>query len=235
MIPTEKQEAPREPEAKLDDKEVSGAQVSESDSRVDRLYRRAKRLSDEGSLRDAAGVYRELLDIDPGHHRAHNNLGVLYDQMGEYGAALSEYLAAEALDPDDVRLQCNIAAVQASLGRYRDAEERLGRALHSDPKNADARENLGLVYFKKGLYEEAAEELRRAAELDPSRASAYLYLGEALNHLNDIEGAMEALERSSELRPSARAYYAMGIVYDRRKQPELAEVLYRKAKELGGW
>ncbi len=46
---------------------------------------------------------------------------------------------------------------------------------------------------------------------------------------------MEALERSSELRPSARAYYAMGIVYDRRKQPELAEVLYRKAKELGGW
>lgn len=212
--------------------ELDGARTEPA---VEELYQRAKKLSDEGSLHDAARVYGDLLAIDPHHLRARNNLGVLYDQLGNYEAALAEYLAAEELDPDDVRLQCNIAAVQASLGRYRDAEERLGQALHTDPQNADARENLGLVYFKKGLYAEAAVELRRAAELDPSRSNAYLYLGEALNHMDEIEAAMEALERSAELRPSARAFYTMGILYDRKKQPDLAEVMYRKAKELGGW
>jgi tetratricopeptide (TPR) repeat protein len=212
--------------------EVDGAQTEPA---AEDLYRRAKKLSDEGSLHDAARVYSDLLTIDPSHLRARNNLGVLYDQLGDYEAALAEYLAAEELDPDDVRLQCNIAAVQASLGRYRDAEERLGQALHADPQNADARENLGLVYFKKGLYAEAAVELRRAAELDPSRSNAYLYLGEALNHMDEIEAAMEALERSAELRPGPRTFYTMGILYDRKKQPDMAEVMYRKAKELGGW
>jgi Flp pilus assembly protein TadD len=101
-------------------------------ARGEELYSRAKQLSN-----------RELLALDPKHLRAHNNLGVLYDRLGDYEGALAEYSAAEELDPDDVRLQCNIAAVLASLGRYGEAEAKLDRALHSDPQNADARENLG--------------------------------------------------------------------------------------------
>lgn len=236
MPATESGNDQREKPANAVDAERAGdLDEAQTEPAAEDLYRRAKQLSDEGSLHDAARVYGDLLAIEPTHLRARNNLGVLYDQLGNYEAALAEYLAAEELDPDDVRLQCNIAAVQASLGRYRDAEERLGQALHTDPQNADARENLGLVYFKKGLYAEAAVELRRAAELDPSRSNAYLYLGEALNHMDEIDGAMEALERSAELRPSPRAFYTMGILYDRKKQPDLAEVMYRRAKELGGW
>ncbi len=216
-----------------DKPESSSAEMKEGPTHE--LYKRAKRLSDEGSVQEAISVYRELLAIEPAHLRARNNLGVLYDSMGDYRRALTEYQAAEELDPDDVRLQCNIAAVLASLGRYRDAEAKLMRALNADPKNADARENLGLVYFKKGLYAEAAVELRRAAELNAQRASAFFYLGEALNHLNDIDGAMEALQRSVEIKPSPRAYYTMGILYDRMKRPDLAQAMYRKAEELGGW
>jgi tetratricopeptide (TPR) repeat protein len=236
MLAAESGNTPQEKPTNAVDAEKTGELDGEqTEPAAEELYQRAKQLSDAGSLHDAARVYGDLLAIDPKHLRARNNLGVLFDQLGNYEAALAEYLAAEELDPDDVRLQCNIAAVQASLGRYRDAEERLGQALHTDPQNADAHENLGLVYFKKGLYAEAAAELRRAAELDPSRSNAYLYLGEALNHMDEIEAAMEALERSAELRPSPRAFYTMGILYDRKKQPDLAEVMYRKAKELGGW
>ncbi len=202
---------------------------------TEELYRRARRLTDEGSLREAVEAYRELLALDPTHLRAHNNLGVLYDRLGDHQKALAEYRAAEALDPDDVRLQCNMAAVLASLGRYREAEEKLRRALDVDPKNADARENLGLVYFKKGLYAAAAAELRRAADLEPDRATAYLYLAEALNHMDEVDAAIEAAERSIELRASPRAYYTLGILFDRKKQPGLARRMYRKAEELGGW
>jgi tetratricopeptide (TPR) repeat protein len=180
-------------------------------------------------------VYRQLLAEKPDHLKAHNNLGFLYDRLGDFEAALAEYRAAESLDPDDVRLQCNVAAALASLGRYGEAEEKLAEALHSDPKDADTRENLGLVHYKRGLYAEAAEELRIAADLDPERATAFLYLGEALNRIDDLEGALAALKRSAEIQPSARAYYAMGIVYDRLDQKGAAQAMYRKAEELGGW
>ncbi|NIR45129.1 MAG: tetratricopeptide repeat protein [Gemmatimonadetes bacterium] len=199
------------------------------------LYLRARELAEGGALREAVGVYRQLLADSPDHLKAHNNLGFLYDRLGDSEAALAEYRAAESLDPDDVRLQCNVAAALASLGRYGEAEEKLAEALRSDPKEADIRENLGLVHYKRGLYAEAAEELRIAADLDPQRARALLYLGEALNRIDDLEGALTALRRSVEIQPSARAYYAMGIVYDRMNQKGAAQAMYHKAEELGGW
>ena len=77
--------------------------------------------------------------------------------------------------------------------------------------------------------------MRRAAELDPTRATAYLYLGDALNRMDEVDAALEALERSLEIKASPRAYYTLGILYDRKHQPDLAHAMYRKAEELGGW
>jgi Flp pilus assembly protein TadD len=62
-----------------------------------------------------------------------------------------------------------------------------------------------------------------------------LYLGEALNRLEDLKGAMSALKQSIELQPSPRACYALGIVYDRLHEREMADEMYRKAEDLGGW
>ena len=56
-----------------------------------------------------------------------------------------------------------------------------------------------------------------------------------MNRADDVDAAVAALERSNELRPSARAYYILGILYDRKKQPNFAQSMYRKAEELGGW
>jgi tetratricopeptide (TPR) repeat protein len=56
-----------------------------------------------------------------------------------------------------------------------------------------------------------------------------------LNRLNQVDEAIAALERSVELKPSPRAYYTLGILHDRKKQPTLAQAMYRKAEEMGGW
>ena len=61
---------------------------------AEELYRQAKRLTDEGALQEAVRAYRELLAIEPSHLRAHNNLGVVYDRLGDHRSALAEYQAA---------------------------------------------------------------------------------------------------------------------------------------------
>jgi tetratricopeptide (TPR) repeat protein len=69
--------------------------------------------------------------------------------------------------------------------------------------------------------------------MDPDNASAHYYRGDALNRLGRVDEAMEALLRSLELRPgNARAYYAMGILYDKKHLPGQAAEMYRKAREL---
>lgn len=140
---------------------------------------------------------------------------------------------AEWLNAGDGGLQRNRGAVLAPEGEYAAAEATLRQVLRSDSQNPDAREDLGLLYLKKGLPAKAAEELRRLTEVDQMRASAYLYLGEALSRIDEVDQAMAAFERLLELQPSSlEALYKLGVLYDRSLQPELAEKVYRKAREL---
>ncbi|MCK5651861.1 MAG: tetratricopeptide repeat protein, partial [Gemmatimonadetes bacterium] len=51
--------------------------------------------------------------------------------------------------------------------------------------------------------------------------------------LGRVEEAVEVLKRAVELQPTnAKAYYTLGILFDKKRLPEEAAALYRKAREL---
>jgi len=90
-----------------------------------------------------------------------------------------------------------------------------------------------MIQFRRGLYALAEQELRRAVELDADAASALHYRGEALNQLGRVDEAMAALEGAASLDPSnARTYYLMGILLDKKRRPQEAAAMFRKAREL---
>ena len=67
----------------------------------------------------------------------------------------------------------------------------------------------------------------------PDNGLAFDYRGEALNRLGRVEEAIETLERALELTPgNGRAYYTLGILFDKKSLPEKAAVMYRKSREL---
>ena len=75
--------------------------------------------------------------------------------------------------------------------------------------------------------------MRWVCEHDAENGAAFFYRGEALNRLGRTEEAMPVLERATVLQPSnARAFYLLGILYDRKHLPEEAALMYRKAREL---
>jgi len=42
------------------------------------------------------------------------------------------------------------------------------------------------------------------------------------------------LQRATQLQPTnGRAFYVMGILYDRKRRPDEAAAMYRKAREVG--
>jgi Flp pilus assembly protein TadD len=146
--------------------------------------------------------------------------------------ALDAYTEAAAEQPDDVGVLLGLGQTLVHLGQYEAAERELRRALRLAPEQLDVRYQLGLTLFKRGNYAAAASELRRTTELEPS-AAGFMVLGESLNQMGDPDGAIEALEQVARLQPeNGKAFYAMGIAYDRKGQFERAAKMYRLSREV---
>jgi len=193
----------------------------------------AKRRAREGRLEEAEELYRELVEENPTSVRALNNLGILLDEMGDPEEAVAQLRAAQRIEPKNQEILGNLGAALGALGRYAEAEEELRTAFRMDPTNLEIRANLGILLFRRGLYEQAVVELAVVCAGKPDDGLSLFYRGEALNRLGRVDEAIEALERVTELVPgNPRAYYTLGVLFDKKNVPDRASAMYRKAREL---
>ena len=135
--------------------------------------------------------------------------------------------------PDGVAELVALAGELGALGRYDDAERELRRAQRIAPLDPGVRASLGILAFRRGLYGQAEIELGWVCAHDSGHGTAHFYRGEALNRLGRVDEALAMLERAATLQPdNYRAYYLMGILFDRKNLREEAAAMYRRAREL---
>jgi Flp pilus assembly protein TadD len=194
---------------------------------------RARDLVREGRIDEAIALYRDIITDQPDNLKARNNLGLLYDGLGQHERALEQFESARAIDPDNVSVISNLAGALIGMGRFEEAERELRRAMKLDLENVEVRANLGILYFRRGQYVQAENELRWVCERDLENAHAFFYRGEALNRLGKVDKAIEVMERAARLQPSnARIYHTMGVLFDKKNMPAEAAQMYRKVREL---
>jgi tetratricopeptide (TPR) repeat protein len=194
---------------------------------------RAKDLVRDGRIAEAIAFYRDVLTQDPANLKARNNLGVLYDELGDLDLALEQFEAAELIEPDNVELLNNYGLVLGAMGRYDEAGELLRRAQRLDPEGVAVRANIGILHYRRGVYASAEADLGWVCEQDDAHGPAFYYRGEALNRLGRFDEALQALERVTVLQPqNPKAFYTLGHLYDRKHMGEEAALMYRKAREL---
>lgn len=221
-------EGGREPEA-----EGGGEPPERRGDRDRRALARARELVEEERIEDAVALYRKLIRQNPGQVKARNNLGVLYDETGAHERALEEFVGALEIEPENVGLLVNQASALASLSRFDEAERVLARAERLEPGAPDVRRARGILSYRRGLYAEAAEALETICRREPDDGVAQFYLGESLNRLGRVEEALDALEKAVEIHPeNHRAYYTLGILYDKLHLPQQAALMYRKSRKL---
>jgi len=194
---------------------------------------RAKDLVQQGRIQEAIQLYLGILTVNPSNLKAHNNLGVLYDELKRFDSALEHFQQAERLAPENVEVLANYASALTSLARYDEAEELLRRAQRLAPEDPRSRLAVGILHFRRGLYQLAETELRWVCANDPGHGPAFYYRGEALNRLGRYDEAGETLEQAIELMPSdPRPFYTLGHLYDRSHRTEDAAEMYRRARRL---
>jgi superkiller protein 3 len=128
----------------------------------------------EGRYDEAAACYQKALRLNPRLAIAYNNLGILYDHIGEVPKAIQMYRREIALDPNSTKAYINLANAYDETDRPDSAMFCYRKALALDPRNVDAYENMGIAYLKQGDRINAVAALKNAAQLGSPDAQQFL-------------------------------------------------------------
>ena len=120
---------------------------------------------EKDSPEEGKQAYHLALESDPSMAAAHINVGRLYHQSKQLGAAEAHYRAAVQLTPDDALAHFNLGVLLDESNRREEAILAYRRALGCAPDFADAHYNLALLFEAKGRRSDAIDHFRAARRL----------------------------------------------------------------------
>ncbi len=134
----------------------------------DELEQSARELLAAGRLEEARDALTTLTTLAPNNAVAHNDLGVVLTQLGEYQQAQHSYERAVELEPTKANFRKNLADLYFTcLGKTDEAIFIYLDMLKSTPRNLEVLLNLGHISSAVGRQDEARIFYRRALELEP--------------------------------------------------------------------
>jgi Flp pilus assembly protein TadD len=136
-------------------------------------YEAAQTLIREGKAAEAIRTLEEFVQSVPDHAAAHNDLGVLYCQVGRVDDAQKQHETAARLDPGNVVFQKNLAEYYSVVrGQNEDALRILVDVLRKNPRDADTLMSIGKICEMMGRANDAQEFFKKALEVEPWNQSA---------------------------------------------------------------
>ena len=233
MVEERAKKAQRKAEKRTSRVRVDEEPGQELEASAERLAR-ARDLVREGKIEEAMELYREIVSDHPQSLKARNNLGVLYDELGQHERALEQFEIARALCPDNVEVLSNMG-----VGAARSLPLRRRRARAAPRAEDRSRKRGGTRQPRDPLPPPRANTRRRR----PSCA------GCASAITTTVPPTSTAARRSIVWarwirrwrcwsapcgcsRPTTKIYHTMGILFDKKHMPVEAAQMYRKMREL---
>lgn len=169
---------------------------------ADQLIAEGNRAESEGRLREASELYRKAVAVAPGYGKAHLNLGIVLQALGEEDAAVAAYEAALAIDVRDAYANYNLGWLLGSRGDLARAERLLRVALERKREFPEALVALAGVCDAQGNAGAAVAALEDALRWRPDYAGAWYNYGEILLRLDRRAAAETAFRRAIECDPA---------------------------------
>ena len=125
---------------------------------------------------------RIMVLSDPLSAEEHLQLGIAYEQKGEFDNAIREYEAAEKKTP---RAYYYLGNAYFQKRDFDKAESYYKKAINKEASNADAYNNLAWLYYVQGKHLVEAEGLvLKAMDLNPAKKDTYKDTLERIRELN---------------------------------------------------
>jgi Flp pilus assembly protein TadD len=178
---------------------------------------------------DEHTLYTTSLQASPGSYVLYHNLGVLEEEAGRTGSALSLYRKAVELKPDYFIGRKDLANFYLRTHNLPEANRAYTVFLRDYPGNREVQLNLASVLLAQGDADSAIRLLQMLVSNDPGFVEAQVDLGIALLGTNNAE-ARSHLEAALRLKPdSPEAAYNLGLLEENAGHVDEARKLYRQA------
>lgn len=175
-------------------------------------------------------LYQHTLKYAPFSSRVYNNLGIAYQEAGDFDNALAAYSKAVKLNPKDAYIYNNAGLLYSSNKDYHKAISFYKKAVELDPGYAQGYYNLGNIYTYNGDYEKALAAYQQAVKNNADFGAAYCNLGIVYTYKQDNDKALLFLEKAVRINPyDADAYYNLGNIYVSLNKETSALGAYKKA------
>jgi tetratricopeptide (TPR) repeat protein len=140
-------------------------------------FNRGVHFTNQRETSKAIQAYQKTLELDPKYVEAYNNLGILYQETGDWENARKAYRMALDVNPDYEKALNNLGILYYRQGKYEESLDFFQRALAVNPQNVEGHINLGVLFKKRGRLDQAMESFQRALALNPYRGEIHYNLG----------------------------------------------------------
>jgi len=162
---------------------------------------------------DNQKLWQTTVRQNPDSWMAHNNLGHVYLQNGQWDDAITQFRFGLQLKPDDERACYNLGLALAAKGQIQEASAQYQRAVEINPRFAEACNNLGNCFLQQGMAEKAITPYQKALALRSDNAEAHNNLGDCFFELGRLDEALAHFQKAAELKPDyAEAHHNLGNV-----------------------
>lgn len=138
---------------------------------------------------------------DPLDALQHNDLGVAYEQRGDFDLASREYRRAAELDTGWAVPLTNLGNLEARKSRWQEAASYYQEAMERQPDNAETMNNLAWVLTKAGHPQQALSWAQQAVTAAADDPRCWDTLAEVYGALGQIAAAHEAATHGLALNP----------------------------------
>jgi len=175
--------------------------VSVSRQALEDAFRLALAHQQSGQPAEAERLYRQILEADPRHGEALQQLALLARNHGYLEEAEGLLRQAVAAAPRNAEFHNTLGTVYAALGKSAEAEQAYRLAIKRRAGYAQAMSNLAALLNDALRHAEAIEWAGRAAAIRPDYAPALNNLALALTRQGRVEEAVQAYRRCVAAEP----------------------------------
>lgn len=186
---------------------------------VIKIYRRAVAQNPSNTLYPAAlsgafAAYLEMTNQRPHDSPFYVNLGIFYQEMGDYEQAGRAFRHALDLDLNDQDALYYLGNLYQQLGMPKEAISQYSRLTELNPRFPDAYSKLGELYGGQGQYGKSIEQYQRALAINSLDTNALLNIGLAYQAVGKYQTAIEHLEKLVKIDPNnALGHLSLGNLY----------------------
>ena len=183
--------------------------------------------------RDGVLLWSDVVMKTPSNYRALTNLGIAFEDRGDFKAALANYDAAIRLNPEYFVVLYNKGVLLGKLGKTEEAIPLFHEALRIKPKYSKALVNLGVAVVRRGDPDKAVAYLQKALAIQPESLEAHLNLATIFANTGKPEPAVEHYLKALSLDPdNAKTHSKVAVVLHVLSRYDEAAYHYREAIRL---